>query len=99
MSYATFENRPSPLSTGEREQEPVLTFLRYTIRMFRSLPPALLLLFPLGGFVFLLGINWRLPPDPSLIDPYLFNNHPRWTGEQILKLAGPTEDTNRGADV
>ncbi|HZK79497.1 MAG TPA: glycosyltransferase family 39 protein [Humisphaera sp.] len=56
--------------------------------------PVLLIL---GAGIFLPGIDWGLPSRD--VDQYLFGDHPVWTGERILALAGPTDDPNRGADV
>ncbi|HWE02374.1 MAG TPA: glycosyltransferase family 39 protein [Tepidisphaeraceae bacterium] len=55
------------------------------------------ILLALGAGMFLPGIDWGLPSRD--VDPYLFGEHEIWTGDQILKLAGPTENADRGADV
>src|SRR4051812_34226060 len=55
---------------------------------------AILMLFAAG--VFLIGINWGLPS--RRVDPFLFGQHPVWTGEQIVALA-PERSDARGADV
>jgi hypothetical protein len=54
----------------------------------------LLLLF--AAVVFCLGINWGLPS--RRVDPFLFGDHPVWSGAEIDKLA-PAENENVGADV
>src|SRR5438067_10667190 len=53
----------------------------------------------LATVVFLTGINWGLPSRHA--DRYLFGHDRQpWSGQQILALAGPTDDDpNRGADV
>jgi hypothetical protein len=67
--------------------------------MFRRALLSIATPFLIALVVSLLGINWGLPRATSVTDPYLFGNHAPWTGEQIQKLTGPTEDPNRGADV
>ena len=47
--------------------------------------------------VFFAGIRWGLPSRDA--DPFLFGNHPVWTGREIAKLAPPgREDPGRAAD-
>ena len=50
----------------------------------------------LAAVVFCIGINWGLPS--RRVDPFLFGDHPVWTGEEIDRLA-PAENANVGADV
>ena len=52
----------------------------------------------LGAAVFLSGIDWGLPS--RRVDPYLFGDHPVWTGAEIARLA-PARPAGRqeGADV
>jgi hypothetical protein len=47
---------------------------------------------------FFLGIGWGLPSRNA--DPFLFGDHPAWSGDQISRLlpAGP-QDASRAADV
>ncbi|CAN5400051.1 hypothetical protein BH09PLA1_BH09PLA1_33790 [soil metagenome] len=48
--------------------------------------------------VFLLGINWGLPSRKA--DPFLFGEHPVWSGREIAALAGMrASQSNLGADV
>src|SRR3954463_16025071 len=52
----------------------------------------------LGSGVFLSGIGWGLPS--RRVDPYLFGDHPVWTGAEIARLAPPRPAEGRvGADV
>ena len=60
----------------------------------RYVLPALVLI---GAGVFLAGINWGLPSRN--VDHYLFGNHNVWSGAEVQRLAGPTEDPNRSVDV
>lgn len=58
----------------------------------------LVTLMALAAGVFFTGITWGLPSRNA--DPYLFGDHPVWTGQEILALAPePAADENRGADV
>lgn len=55
-------------------------------------------LMALAAAVFLAGVTWGLPSRDA--DPYLFGDHPVWTGADIVRLAPePAADENRGADV
>lgn len=55
-------------------------------------------LLAVAACVFLAGITWGLPSHKA--DPYLFGDHPVWTGADILRLAPePAADESRGADV
>src|SRR4051795_12289953 len=48
--------------------------------------------------VFLSGIDWGLPS--RRVDPYLFGDHPVWTGGEIARLAPPRPAGGQaGADV
>ena len=47
--------------------------------------------------VFLTGIGWGLPS--RRVDPYLFGDHPVWSGERIAQLAGERGGAQLGADV
>jgi hypothetical protein len=48
--------------------------------------------------VFLLGITWGLPSQK--VDPFLFGDHPVWSGREIAALAGDrSPDAKLGADV
>ena len=55
----------------------------------------------LGAVVFLIGINWGLPSRK--VDPFLFGDHPTWTGAQIVNLLGEPASaggvSSIGADV
>lgn len=57
----------------------------------------LLALLLMAACVFLMGITWGLPSRN--VDPYLFGDHPVWTGAQIIQLAPESSDSDRGADV
>src|SRR5579884_2110902 len=57
----------------------------------------LLILLPAAAVVFFWGVGWGLPS--RRVDPFLFGDHRVWSGAQLLQLAGPTEDPQRGADV
>src|SRR5205085_1997759 len=54
-----------------------------------------------GAVVFLTGIGWGLPS--RRVDPYLFGDHPVWSGADIQDLARDAtaawDDPTRGADV
>jgi len=63
----------------------------------RGSKPILAGLLLVGAVVFGLGMNWGLPT--RAVDPYLFGNHPVWTGKEIIALAPSSIDTQRGADV
>jgi hypothetical protein len=55
-------------------------------------------LLAIAACVFLAGITWGLPSHKA--DPYLFGDHPVWTGADIVRLAPESAaDENRGADV
>jgi hypothetical protein len=55
-------------------------------------------IFLLAGIMFLTGISWGLPS--RRFDSILFGQHPIWTGQEILNLAGNwDESADRGADV
>ena len=58
---------------------------------------SLLLLVLMACSVFIPGLNWGLPSRAA--DPFLFDDHPVWSGARIQELAGPTDDPTRGADV
>lgn len=48
--------------------------------------------------VFLLGITWGLPSRAA--DPFLFGDHPVWSGKEIAALAGDrSSNASLGADV
>jgi hypothetical protein len=49
-----------------------------------------------AAIVFCIGINWGLPS--RRVDPFLFGDHPVWSGAEIDRLA-PRENENVGADV
>jgi hypothetical protein len=67
-----------------------------TFRAQRRLLVSSLML--LAAIVFFTGIRWGLPSRQ--VDPYLFGDHPVWTGEQIMQLAGERrDDPNLGANV
>ena len=52
----------------------------------------------IAAIAFLPGVRWGLPSRD--VDKYLFGDHPVWTGEQILALAGGrAHDRSVGADV
>lgn len=52
----------------------------------------------LGAVVFTAGITWGLPS--RAVDPFLFGDHPVWTGKQILERAGQWQQGDSlGADV
>ncbi|HWB53405.1 MAG TPA: hypothetical protein VG722_04405, partial [Tepidisphaeraceae bacterium] len=57
----------------------------------------IILLLCIGAVVFFSGLNWGLPSHR--VDPYLFGDHPVWTGQQILSLLPKDENADRGADV
>src|SRR3954447_14144514 len=51
-----------------------------------------------SAIVFLLGITWGLPSRNA--DPFLFGDHPIWTGKEIAALAGDRSPQQAlGADV
>ncbi|MGH7213481.1 MAG: ArnT family glycosyltransferase [Tepidisphaeraceae bacterium] len=61
-------------------------------------PPVVAGLMLLAGVVFFAGITWGLPS--RAVDPYLFGDHPVWSGAEIARLAGTrADDADRGADV
>ncbi len=45
----------------------------------------------------LIGIGWGLPGD--WVNSYLFDDHPVWTGQQIIALLPPSSSAPIGADV
>jgi hypothetical protein len=52
----------------------------------------------LAAVVFVVGINWGLPTRG--VDPYLFGEHPVWSGRTILRLAGGWDTNSKlGSDV
>src|SRR5436190_2573979 len=52
----------------------------------------------LGSGVFLSGVDWGLPS--RRVDPYLFGDHPVWTGAEIARLAPARPAGGQvGADV
>src|SRR5262245_50827915 len=52
----------------------------------------------LCALVFLLGITWGLPSRAP--DPFLFGDHPAWSGKEIAALAGERQSgASIGADV
>lgn len=58
----------------------------------------LALLLAAGAVVFGIGLNWGLPSHAA--DPYLFGDHPRWSGRKIMSLAGGWNPASHlGADV
>src|ERR1700733_9384548 len=57
----------------------------------------LAMLMLVGLAVFSCGINWGLPS--RAVDPFLFGEHPIWSGQEIAQLAGERADSNLGADV
>jgi len=60
--------------------------------------PALAGCLLLGAVIFLSGIDWGLPS--RRVDPYLFGDHPVWTGAEIVRLAPPRPAGGQvGADV
>jgi hypothetical protein len=56
----------------------------------------LLALIVFAATVFCIGINWGLPS--RRVDPFLFGDHPVWSGAEIDRLA-PPENASVGADV
>lgn len=61
-------------------------------------PPLLILLLLIGLAVFVTGIRWGLPSHAA--DPFLFGDHPRWSGRKIMNLAGGWNPASSlGADV
>jgi hypothetical protein len=66
------------------------------MRVGRTALP-LLILCLLGAAIFFTGLNWGLPSRRS--DPFLFGNHPIWSGQQILALLPINADSDRPADV
>src|SRR5579884_3097467 len=51
-----------------------------------------------GAASFLSGLEWGLPS--RRIDPYLFGQHPVWSGQQIIQLGGmPATNAERAVDV
>ncbi len=78
----------------------------FVIRISLCYPPSsilhprlsILLVLLLAAATFFTGIAWGLPSSAS--DKYLFGSHPIWTGQQILNLAGPWDESeNRGSDI
>src|SRR5438046_5001490 len=52
----------------------------------------------LSAGIFLTGINWGLPS--RRVDPFLFGDHPVWSGAEIARLAGERDANSKlGADV
>jgi hypothetical protein len=69
-----------------------------THRWTKSDAAIVLVLMAVAAGVFVTGITWGLPSRAA--DPYLFGNHPIWTGADIVRLAPePPADADRGADV
>jgi hypothetical protein len=66
------------------------------MRVGRTALP-LFILCLLGGVIFFTGLNWGLPS--RRVDPFLFGNHPIWSGKQILALLPLNADPDRPADV
>ncbi|HEX3358222.1 MAG TPA: glycosyltransferase family 39 protein [Tepidisphaeraceae bacterium] len=50
-----------------------------------------------AAVVFLVGINWGLPSRK--VDPFLFGDHPVWSGKEIAQLLGNRGSLSMGADV
>src|SRR3954453_8574958 len=51
-----------------------------------------------AAVVFFAGLTWGLPSRSA--DPYLFGDHPIWSGAEIMKLAGDRrDDPNLAANV
>ena len=67
--------------------------------MKRFLEPLLVLgLVLFAGILYFTGIGWGLPSRDS--DSLLFGDRAPWTGEEIMALAGPWDQSaNRGADI
>jgi hypothetical protein len=58
----------------------------------------LAILMIVAAAMFLAGIGWGLPSRDA--DPYLFGDHPVWSGSQIMRFAGERrDDPNLGANV
>jgi hypothetical protein len=63
----------------------------------RSRAVTLLLLLALAAVSFGTGVSWGLPSRDA--DPFLFGNRTPWTGEEIMRLAGPWQPAgDRGSD-